>query len=110
MVSKLTLYEIAGNPDDIVVAAGGPNKENGKYVGWITRGSGHRYKPLINTEPIFDKPEEAKSAMQEIVDWAKNWTEEDLKDSNNPLAKYLSPRSQEGQIIRQIIDMAKEKF
>ncbi|MFH1036474.1 MAG: hypothetical protein V1756_00185 [Patescibacteria group bacterium] len=109
MVSRLTLYEIAGNPDDVVVDAGGPDKETGKYVGWITRGPGHNYKPLISTEPIFDTPEQAKEAMQKIVDWAKNWTEEDLRDPNNPLAEFLSPRSEEGQIIKQIIDTAKKE-
>ncbi len=89
-MTRLTLYEIAGNPDDIVVGAGGPHKETGKFVGWITRGEGHDYKPLISTNSVFDTPEKATEAMQKIVEWAKNWTEEDLKDPNNPLREFLS--------------------
>ena len=88
-ITRLTLYEIAGNPDDIVATHSGPDKKTGKYVGWITRGPRHRYKLLISTNPIFDTPKEAKKAMQEIIEWTKNFTEKDLQNPDNPLKKYV---------------------
>ncbi|MBU4284780.1 hypothetical protein KKF60_01515 [Patescibacteria group bacterium] len=66
-ISRLTAWEIAGNHDDIVVDAGGPDKKTGKFVGWITRGPGHNFKPLLNTQPIYDTLEQAKQAMKDLV-------------------------------------------
>ena len=77
-IARLTLWEIAGNPDDVVVTHGGPDKEEGKYCGWITRGSGHNFKALVSTAFVFDTPEDAEKAMREIVEQAKKFTEEDL--------------------------------
>lgn len=45
-LTRMTLWEIAGNLDDIIVDAGGPSKDNGLYVGWITRGGG---RPQLQT-------------------------------------------------------------
>jgi len=53
--------------DDIEVSAGGP-AENGKYVGWITLGENNYYRPLLNSQPIYDSLEEAKKEMQKVVD------------------------------------------
>lgn len=107
MISRLTLYEIAGNPGDVVVTHGGPSEENGKYVGWITRGPGRRYKPLISTSPIFDTPVEAEAAMQKIVDFAKNFTEEDLEKPNNPLSILVCLSPESWQVVKEIIMLAK---
>ena len=89
-ISRLTLWEIAGNPDEIIVAAGGPSKDNSLFVGWITRGEGHNYKPLVNTNPIFKTKKLAEHFMQGIVDFAKKFTESDLtpeaiKNPKHPL-------------------------
>lgn len=65
-IPNLTALVIATR-DDIVVDAGGPDK-NGKYTGWITLGLEDRYRPLLNSEAIYDGVEEAKKAMQKIVD------------------------------------------
>jgi len=107
MVTRLTLYEIAGNPDDVVVDHGGPDKKHGKFAGWITRGPGHNYKPLISTAPIFETAEEADEAMQQIVDFAKDWTEEDLKDPTNPLQILACQSPEEYQAIKKIVGLAK---
>ena len=85
MITRMTLYEIAGNPDDIIVAAGGPVKKGefkGKFLGWITRGERHNYKTLINTAPVFNSAEDAKLFMQAIVDWAKEWTDTRYKQQS----------------------------
>ncbi|OGZ35469.1 MAG: hypothetical protein A2V60_03470 [Candidatus Portnoybacteria bacterium RIFCSPHIGHO2_01_FULL_39_19] len=87
---RLTAYEIVGNPNDIVIDYGGPDKKTGKFVGWITRGPGHNFKPLINTQPIFDTPEQAKQAMRNLVKEIKKFVEEDRKDPNNPLKDFFS--------------------
>lgn len=66
MVSVLTAAIIQSR-DDIKVSAGGP-AENGKYVGWITLGEDDYYRPLLNSQPIYDSLEEAKEEMQKVVD------------------------------------------
>ena len=88
-ISRLEAYEIVGNPDDIVIDAGGPDKKTGKFVGWITRGPGHNYKPLLNTQPIFDTRKQAKQAMRNLVEEIKKFVEKDLKDPQNPLRDLL---------------------
>lgn len=65
-ISNLTAAIIAAR-DDIVVNAGGPS-QNGKYTGWITLGPEDRYRPLLNSEAIYNGLEEAKQAMQKLVD------------------------------------------
>jgi hypothetical protein len=110
-LSKLTLYEIAGNQDDIVVDVGGPAKDNGLFVGWITRGERHNYKPLLNTDPIFKTEKLAKHFMQGIVDFAKKFTENDLtseaiKNPEHPL-HFFTLNQDELNVIQDITSAAK---
>ncbi|MBU0929461.1 MAG: hypothetical protein KJ623_00105 [Nanoarchaeota archaeon] len=93
MVSLLTCLEIVGNPEDIIVESCGPD-ENGKYLGIISRGPDHNYKPLVSTEPFFGTPEEAKTYMQEIIDLAKQQVEKRLKEPNSPLKQYFASQNQ----------------
>ena len=88
-VSRLVAYEIVGNPEDIVITFGGPDKKTRKFAGWITRGEGHNFKPLLSTEPIYDTPEQAKQAMEKMVQKFKEFVEEDLKDPKNPLKEFF---------------------
>jgi len=107
MLNRITLWEIAGNPDDIEVTFGGPDTLRGMYAGWITRGPGHRYKTLVSTPAIFKTPEEAVEEMQKIVDFANKWTEEDLKDPNNPIAVFIKKYQEEFVLVQEIIEKAK---
>lgn len=66
MVSTLTAL-ILKTRDDIVCTAGGPTKD-GKYVGWITLGVEDRFRPLLNSEPIYDSAEDATAAMRRTVE------------------------------------------
>ena len=93
-ISKLTAYEIAGNPDDIVITYGGPDEKTGKFVGWITRGPGHNFKPLLNTDPIYDTPAQAKQAMKDMVAQIKESVKKDLEDPENPLKGFFSKPAQ----------------
>ncbi len=90
-LSRLTAYEIAGNSDDIIATFGGPDKKTGKFLGWITRGPGHNYKLLFNTNPVYDSAEEAKGAMQTLIETIKDWVAQDLKKPDNPLKEFLNP-------------------
>ncbi len=71
-MSRLTTYIIANN-EDIKCSAGGPSSENGKYMGWITLGEGRYYRPLINSEAIFDSAKDAIKAMEDLVKTAKEF-------------------------------------
>jgi hypothetical protein len=105
-LTLLSILEIAGNyPSNIVATSGGPSLENGKYVGWITLGESHRYRPIFSTEAIYDTPEQAKEAMQKVVSDCLKLADETMKDESNPLVQFLS--SEDGQAVRTIVDMAK---
>ncbi len=65
-VSRITAIVISTR-DDIITTFGGPDPETGKYMGWITLPAEDRYRPLLNTEAIYDSPEEAEAAMNESV-------------------------------------------
>jgi hypothetical protein len=64
-VSRLTAAIIQSRGDDVVCSYGGPVE--GKYVGWITLGPEDRYRPLLNTEPVYDTGDDAKAAMERVV-------------------------------------------
>ncbi|MGD1003156.1 MAG: hypothetical protein ABR884_01100 [Minisyncoccia bacterium] len=102
-MTRLTAYEIAGNPDDIIATHAGPDNA-GKYCGFITRGEVGRYRILISTPAIFDDPEFADDAMRKVVVDTTEWTENDLKDPENPLVHLLT--SAEGSLVRQIVAAA----
>lgn len=65
-MTNLTAVIIATR-DDIVIDAGGPTVQ-GKYTGWITLGVEDRYRPLFHSDPIYDSKDDAKAAMQQVVD------------------------------------------
>lgn len=68
-ISLLTALSIRNNKVKIEVA--GPDK-NGKYSGWISHfeGNGH-YRPDISTEPVYASKQEARKAMQTIINEIK---------------------------------------
>lgn len=103
-MSRLTAYAIASNPD-IECSSGGP-AENGKYLGWITLGEDARYRPLINTEPIYDTPEEAVAAMEKLVVDTKAAVEEET-DGEDPIKHVLGEET--GSVVRAAVDKSKEK-
>lgn len=102
-MTRRTAYEIAGNLDDIIVTHGRPDNA-GKYCGFITRGEVGRYRILISTPAMFDNPESADDAMRKVVVDMTEWTENDLKDPENPLIHLLT--SAEGPLIHQIVTAA----
>ena len=103
-ISRLTAYAIASNPD-IVCTQAGP-AENGKYLGWITLGKEDRYRALINTEPIYNTPEEAVAAMEQFVIDTKKLVEEET-GGKDPITHVLG--EEEGGLVRDIVDKSKEK-
>lgn len=103
-MSRLTAYAIASNPD-IVCTQAGP-AENGKYLGWITLGEDARYRALINTEPIYDTPEEAVAAMEQLVVDTKKSVEEET-GGKDPIEHVLG--EEVGSVVRAVVDKSKEK-
>lgn len=65
-LSNLTATIIASNKDAHATQSG--PFENGKYMGWITLSQKDHYRPLLNTEPIYNTANEAKAAMQQLID------------------------------------------
>ena len=65
MITKHTAYVIISR-DDIVVDAG-CEARSGRWIGWITLGPDDRYRPLLNSEPIYLTREEAIDAMNKVI-------------------------------------------
>lgn len=103
-ISRITAYTIASNPD-IVCTQAGP-AENGKYLGWITLGEDARYRALLNTEPVYDTPEEAVAAMEQLVVDTKAAVEKETK-GEDPIKHVLGEET--GSIVRKIVDASKDK-
>ena len=76
-LSRLTSYIIASRKD-IIITAGGPNKDR-KYMGWITLPESDEYRELLNSEELYDSEKEAIDAMtkvyNQICDFVKKETE-----------------------------------
>ena len=64
MFSLRTALVIQSN--DVLCEAGGPDKETGKFCGWIMEDK-ERWAPLLNTEPIYETAEVAQKAMRDAV-------------------------------------------
>lgn len=64
------------------VEVGGPSKDNGKYMGWIMLDV-DRWHPIVNTNAVFDTPEDAKKYMQDLVDDLKSCPIEELLPSED---------------------------
>lgn len=100
MMTRITAYEIAGNPDDIMATHAGPAKD-GKYYGFITRGAHGRYRPLISTPAMFDTAEAADEGMRQLIIATTAWVENDFKDPQNAFVALLTGK--EGPLVRQIV-------
>jgi len=59
-LTLLTAYIIAFR-EDVKVTSSGPD-ENGKYIAWITLGEEDRFRPLLNSDSIYDSHETAQKA------------------------------------------------
>ena len=105
MISVLTLYEITGNPDDILVESSGPDA-NGKFCGFITRGPGHNYKVLISSSSSFDSADAAEVAMTKIIVFAREWVAEDRQRKDGLIA-LLESNPHEARVIKDIVRRAK---
>lgn len=112
-IDRLTAYIIASR-DDIVITHGGPAKEGegkGKYVGWITLGEADRFRPLLNTNPIYDTPEEAEEEMRQTVEELKKIVAEET-GGKHPIDHVLSEAGVDDETIdavKDVIKASKEK-
>lgn len=77
-MTNLSKLIIQTRGDDIKCDVGGPSKEEGKYVGWITLYNDGRYHTeLLSTNPVFDTKEDALKYMEDLV---KKMREEPIED------------------------------
>jgi len=100
IMPRTTVYEIAGNPEDVAATHAGPNGA-GKYYGCITRGKGRRYEILFATPPMFDTAEAADDAMRQLIDAVTAWLDGDLKNPQNTFVNLLTGK--ESPVIRRIL-------
>ena len=73
-MDRLTAY-IISTRTDLKITYGGP-AENGKYVGWILLDV-DSWHPLVNSQPVYDSPEDAEKAMRELVEEVRKAVKEE---------------------------------
>lgn len=66
-VTLLTAIEMVHNRTDLMFIAGEHKKEKGRFAFAITRGPGHRYKPLLSSNFDFDSRDSAVDTVEEIL-------------------------------------------
>ena len=67
-LSMITALEIFTNPKDLDFQVGKSTKVSGKFIFAISRGPGHGFKLLIDTEPVFSSVEEAVKALKHLLE------------------------------------------
>lgn len=99
-INRLTAYIIATR-EDIVMSYGGPSKENGKYVGWITLGEEDHYRSLLNTLAIYDTAEVAENAMKDLVKEIKIAVEKET-GGKHPV-DHIMGECKESEVVKEIV-------
>ena len=91
-ITAITVMTIQSRGKDVKCAAGGPDKETGKYAGWISLYRNGEYDhDLLSTGPVYDTKKDAIKAMKKVVeeiravDLSKIMSED---QSNNDQSKF----------------------
>ncbi len=87
-ITMLTALEIFSNPRDLVVSTG---RVEGKYAIAISRGPGHNFKILIDSQPFAETPEAATKAIHEILGSIREAATKQLGDRESIPSQYLNP-------------------
>jgi hypothetical protein len=66
-LSRMTALEIYSNPADIEFLIA---QSEGKHAIMVTRGPGHRFKPLLSTEAVFESRATAVTIIRSVLDVA----------------------------------------
>lgn len=106
-MNRLTALIIANNPT-VKVSAGGPAK-NGKYVGWITLGEEDHFRPLLNSDAIYETVEIAEEEMQKVITNTKAYIKKGLHNQD-PITHVMSEAGigpQEIDVVKQVVSAAR---
>jgi hypothetical protein len=93
-ISVLTALTIQSR--DVRCEAAGPD-QNGKWAGWIMLDV-DRWHPLLNSEPIYDNAQDARTAMEKVVKEIRETEVENPLDSmpEGSMVKKIIAASQDG--------------
>lgn len=84
-MTRLIAYEIFGNPADLHIVIG-QERAGGKYAILFCRGPGHKFKLMLESEPYFDKAEDAVPFIKETLELVCDICAKDAVDPKSPLA------------------------
>lgn len=86
-VSRLTVLEIFTNPADLEFTVG---ESDGKWGVLISRGAGHRFKPLLSTEAVFPERDTAIDAIRSVLNGAFEEGQRNFPSEPSMLTKELT--------------------
>ena len=84
-LTALTLAEIIGNIDDLVVTVMGPHRVLCKYKAILTLGPKHDFRTLIRSGYNFESKEQAQKVMNKALEQFKKMAKEKSKNPDRPL-------------------------
>ena len=86
----LCALEIFSNPYDLCIAFGRKN-EGDKYAFAICRGPGHNYKPMLSTQPFFEKAEDVIDYIKQLLELAHKTASDAAKDPASLFSQFFNP-------------------
>ena len=107
MVTRLTAMVMATR-DDLRFDASAKPAENGKYIGWISLPPEDNYRPLINSEPIYDTKEDAIEAMKRVAAECKEFIEKESNGKHpvDAVMEKAGATSDEVDAVKSIVEAA----
>ncbi|MEI8337712.1 MAG: hypothetical protein WCF92_01020 [bacterium] len=93
----ITALEIFTNPNDLEIIIG-QKKAGDKFEIGFFRGPGHRFKPMLTSEPFAEKLEDAVEAIKGILESICEALTKEFSDQKSLPSQYLNP---EGHKINQ---------
>lgn len=88
-VSRLTVLEIYTNPADLEFTIG---SSEGKWGVLISRGPGHKFKPLLSTEAVFTERDTAVQAIRSVLNSALEEGMRNFPGEQGMLTKELTEK------------------
>ena len=88
-VSLLTALEIFTNPYDLHIQIG-EDKESGKYAICISRGPGHKFKPILTSTPFAETFEDEVKTVGETLEAIRQAAEREFMNTDSFVCRMFN--------------------
>ena len=93
-LTMMTAAEIFTNPHDLEIVIG-QERGGGRYAVRISRGPGHKFKPLLSSTPFAETLDVAIEAVKQILETTNENLTKEFENSESLLSLYTNPNGVE---------------